>query len=189
MQNLFYRLPCLLCLSCRMALLEGHIGPVWSLSYSNGSGSVLATGGADRTVRLFSCPRGENVMEMVNDELTAGEEAVADYHSKAAAGLGAEPPRLPGAGTSSTRGRSAAAGAAAGAPATAASAAAGGSGGAHGHAPSWQPYQLLKTLTTQSMPVVHVEFSPRNLLLAGGPWTLQPKVISSAQHVAAAKGR
>jgi WD40 repeat protein len=180
-------------LLCRMALLEGHIGPVWSLSYSKGSGSVLATGGADRTVRLFSCPRGENIMELVNHELIAGEEAVAEYHSKAAAGLGAEPPRLPGAGTSSTRGRGAGASAAAGAQTTAAAAAQGASGGAHahghGHAPSWQPYLLLKTFTTQSMPVVHVEFSSRNLLLAGGPWQLQPKVISSAQHVAAAKGR
>jgi hypothetical protein len=62
-------------------------------------------------------------------------------------------------------------------------------GGAHGHAPSWQPYQLLKTFTTQSMPVVYVEFSPRNLLLAGGPWTLQPKVLSGGQHAAAGKGR
>lgn len=43
---------------------------------------------------------------------------------------------------------------------------------------------------TQSMPVVHVELSPQSLLLTQpqGPWKLQPKVISSAQHVAAAKG-
>lgn len=192
-------LMCLLCQRwCRMALLEGHIGPVWSLSYSRGSGSVLATGGADRTVRLFSCPKGENIMELVSDELTAGEEAVAEYNAKAAAGLGAVAPSLPGAGTSSTRGRGAAAAAAAAGGAAGTSAAAGAAatgGGAHGHghghahAPSWQPYQQLKTFTTQSMPVVYVEFSPRNLLLAGGPWTLQPKVISSGQHVAAGKGR
>lgn len=59
-----------------------------------------------------------------------------------------------------------------------------------GHEPSWQPHQLLETFMTQSMPVVHVELSPQSLLLTQpqGPWKLQPKVISSAQHVAAAKG-
>jgi hypothetical protein len=40
--------------------------------------------------------------------------------------------------------------------------------------PQYQPYQLLRTFTTQATPVIHVGFSPRNLLLAGGPWTLQP---------------
>lgn len=173
---------------------------MWSLSYSRGSGSVLATGGADRTVRLFSCPRGESLIEQVNAELAPGEEAVAEYNAKAAAGslAGAGGTcQLPGAGTSSSRGRggaaaaaaAAAAGSAAGVP-TAAAAAAAAAGGdrAHGHghaAPSWTPYQLLQTWTTQCMPVVCVQFSPRNLLLAGGPWTLQPKVISSAQHAAA----
>lgn len=32
-----------------------------------------------------------------------------------------------------------------------------------------QPYSLLRTLTTRAMPVVHVAFTPRNLLLAAGP--------------------
>jgi hypothetical protein len=43
-----------------------------------------------------------------------------------------------------------------------------------GGVPQHQPYQLLRTFTTQATPVIHVAFSPRNLLLAGGPWTLQP---------------
>lgn len=181
-----------------MALLEGHIGPVWSLSYSRGSGSILASGGADRTVRLFSCPRGDNVVECVvgeelADAVVGGETSDA---TPAAAGAGA----AGGAGG----GRGAAAGGRGGAAGAAAAAVAGAEGGVLGggagsgmhsssssHGPPWQPYQLLKTFTTQSMPVVYVGFSQRNLLLAGGPWTLQPKVISSSgQHiVGAGKGR
>lgn len=174
------------------------MGPVWSLSYSKGSGSLLATGGADRTVRLFSCPRGESLMDLVNEELSAAG-AVSDPHAKdpaAAAAGGAHP--VGASGRAAARAAAAAAAAGGGAAGAAAAAAVGSGGGAAGghmpghsshHAPTWQPYQLLKTFTTQSMPVVYVDFSPRNLLLAGGPWTLQPKVISSAQHAAAGAGR
>jgi transcription initiation factor TFIID subunit 5 len=38
----------------RVATLSGHVGPVWGLAYSHGSGAVLASGGADETVRLWS---------------------------------------------------------------------------------------------------------------------------------------
>ena len=38
----------------KVALLTGHRGPVWSLSYSSGSGALLASGGADETVRLWA---------------------------------------------------------------------------------------------------------------------------------------
>jgi WD40 repeat protein len=184
-----------------MALLEGHIGPVWSLSYSRGSGSLLATGGADRTVRLFSCPRGESLMDLVNEELSAAD-AVPDLHAKdpaaaAAAAAGGTHP-VGASGRAAARVAAAAAAAGGGAAGAAAAAAAVGSGGGAGgghmshssyHAPTWQPYQQLKTFTTQSMPVVYVDFSPRNLLLAGGPWTLQPKVISSGQHTGTGAGR
>lgn len=172
-----------------MALLEGHVGPVWSLSYSRGSGSVLATGGADRTLRLFSCPRGDNVIELVAEELVAAA-ALGDLDPAAVAAGAAGSTALLASGASGSSSKGTAAGKAGGA--AAAAAAAGGAAGAghgHSHGPSWQPYQLLKTFTTQSMPVVYVGFSPKNLLLAGGPWTLQPKVISGGQHGTAVKGR
>jgi transcription initiation factor TFIID subunit 5 len=35
-----------------------HAGPVWSLAYSQGEGSVLASGGADCTVKLWDSARG-----------------------------------------------------------------------------------------------------------------------------------
>ena len=38
----------------KVASLTGHRGPVWSLSYSSGTGALLASGGADETVRLWA---------------------------------------------------------------------------------------------------------------------------------------
>ncbi|KAL6765640.1 WD40-repeat-containing domain protein [Haematococcus lacustris] len=38
----------------RMSTLTGHVGPVWSLAFSLSDGSVLASGGADETVKLWS---------------------------------------------------------------------------------------------------------------------------------------
>ena len=38
----------------KVSNLQGHCGPVWSLSYSGGSGALLASGGADETVRLWA---------------------------------------------------------------------------------------------------------------------------------------
>ncbi|KAK9828987.1 hypothetical protein WJX72_003246 [[Myrmecia] bisecta] len=38
----------------RLATLSGHVGPVWSMAFSQGEGSILASGGADETVRLWS---------------------------------------------------------------------------------------------------------------------------------------
>ncbi|KAF6259711.1 WD40-repeat-containing domain protein [Scenedesmus sp. NREL 46B-D3] len=130
----------------RMALLEGHQGPVWSAAYSRGSGSLLATGGADRTVRLYSMPHCDNILDAINEELAAAADPAA---ADAAAG-------------------------AAGVRAGGASGASGSAAGVHhgGGVPQYQPYQLLRTFTTQATPVIHVSFSPRNLLLAGGPWTL-----------------
>ncbi|WIA36958.1 hypothetical protein OEZ86_008196 [Tetradesmus obliquus] len=65
----------------RMALLECHTGPVWSAAYSRGGGSLLATGGADRTLRLFSMPACDNILDAINQELAAaaaGDPAGAD---------------------------------------------------------------------------------------------------------------
>lgn len=145
-----------------MALLEGHEGPVWSMSYSEGSGSVLATGSADRTVRLYSMPKGDNVLDAINEELATAAAADMIDHGAAAAGR-------------TQAGRQAAVG---GAP--------GAGHGLHTAAAHWQPYQLVKTFATRATPVIHVAFSPRNLLLAGGPWTLlptaKPKGKGSRQH-------
>jgi WD40 repeat protein len=144
-----------------MALLEGHVGPVWSLSYSRGAGSLLASGGADKTLRLFSCPRGDNILEAVNDELLAASAAThgADGGGGGEAGAGAG---SAGAGGSGGAG-------------------AGGAAAAAAHHTAWAPYQLLQTYTTQAMPVVYTHFSRRNLLLAGGPWTLPPKLMGSSR--------
>lgn len=137
-----------------MALLEGHDGPVWSVSYSQGSGSVLATGGADRTVRLYSMPKGDNVLDAINEELAAAAAAEA-VDVGAAAVTGRSAGRL-GALQGATGG------------------AAGLGHAAHHTAAHWVPYTLVQTLTTRATPVVHVGFTSRNLLLAGGPWNLQP---------------
>ena len=137
-----------------MALLEGHEGPVWSMSYSHGCGSVLATGGADRTVRLYSMPKGDNVLEAINEELAAAAAAEA-VDSASAAATGRSAGRLGGLAGAATGGAS-------------------GLGyAAHHTAAHWPPYQLVRTFTTRATPVIHVGFTCRNLLLAGGPWSLQ----------------
>ena len=38
----------------KVTTLYGHRGPVWALSYSCGTGALLASGGADETVRLWA---------------------------------------------------------------------------------------------------------------------------------------
>ena len=38
----------------KISTLQGHRGPVWSLSFSAGPGALLASGGADETVRLWA---------------------------------------------------------------------------------------------------------------------------------------
>jgi WD40 repeat protein len=149
-----------------MALLEGHVGPVWSLSYSRGAGSILASGGADRTLRLFSCPRGASVLELVNDELLAAATQV--QHAGEGGG---------GASGGAAGASGGAAGASGGAAGGGDAAAAAGGHQQHQQHHQWQPWQLLETYTTQAMPVIYASFSPRNLLRAGGPWTLPPKTV------------
>jgi transcription initiation factor TFIID subunit 5 len=53
---------------------------VWSLSYSRGTGSLLASGGADNTVRLWSAPKANNSMV----SLVAEAKAAAQTGSAAA---------------------------------------------------------------------------------------------------------
>lgn len=43
----------------RQARLTGHSRAVWSLAYSQGDGSILASGGADCTVRLWDAKAAE----------------------------------------------------------------------------------------------------------------------------------
>lgn len=40
--------------SKRLATASQHKGPVWSLAYSQGDGALLASGGADNTVRIWN---------------------------------------------------------------------------------------------------------------------------------------
>ena len=141
----------------RMALLEGHVGPVWSCSFSKGAGTLLATGGADQTVRVWSMPSSESTLVGLVTQLGVGEEG----------GVGGEG-EVGGAG-------GAAVGAGGGGVGAVAAA---GAKGAHGWQGSQQqhqqqkPYQLLRTYRTRATPVIALEFSPRNLLLAGGPVSL-----------------
>jgi transcription initiation factor TFIID subunit 5 len=133
--------------SCRrVALLEGHEGPVWSLSYSRGTGCLLASGGADNTVRLWSAPKAGNSMV----SLVAEAKAAAQVGSSAA-GRPSEDGGGGGGGGAAGGGAAAAAGAAAA-----------------------KPYQQLRAYRTRATPVAHVAFTPRNLLLAGGAWAPRP---------------
>ncbi len=91
-----------------------HVGPVWSLSYSQGDGAVLASGGADETVRLWRNEQGE---------VTAAAEA-----SGGAAVVGTDA----GAGVA--------------------------------------PYGMIGCYRTKSSPVVSLQFTGRNLLMAAGPF-------------------
>ena len=44
--------------SRRLASTAEHRGPVWSLAYSQGEGALLASGGADNTVRVWNAKAG-----------------------------------------------------------------------------------------------------------------------------------
>lgn len=43
----------------KMVTRPGHDGPIWSLAFSQGPGTLVASGGADATVRLWSMPPGD----------------------------------------------------------------------------------------------------------------------------------
>ena len=181
----------------RAALPGAHDGPVWALCYSRGSGAVLASGGADECVRLWSAPRSAGSMvPLVGVIPGAGTTGAAQ---DAAWFWGGVPAAAPGGGG----GGAPAAGGAGGAAAPAAAAAGGrkaqgGAGGkAKGGAAASQqhqqqqqqqqhkaarqqqqqpqpppPYECagLAAYPTRAAPVVALAFTPRNLLLAGGPF-------------------
>ena len=57
---------------------EGHRGAVYSLDYSHGAGTVLASGGADETVKVW------DVSQSASAEVNGGEAGAAAGESKAA---------------------------------------------------------------------------------------------------------
>jgi hypothetical protein len=146
----------------RVALLEGHDGPVWSLSYSQGTGALLASGGADLTLRLWSAPRADNSMSA----LVAEARAASQVGASAAAARFSDDGGAGGGGGGGGSGPQAQQGG-------------GGAAGAQQQQQQQQqqqgrPYQQLRVWRTRATPVAHVEFTPRNLLLAGGAWALRP---------------
>jgi hypothetical protein len=50
----------------------------------------------------------------------------------------------------------------------------GAASGGGGAAASTPPWQLLRTYRTRATPVIALGFTPRNLLLAAGPFSLRP---------------
>lgn len=149
----------------RLELLRGHEGAVWALSFSHGEGSVLASGGADCSVRLWSAlAQEESLLALAQEE----EEAAA------AAAAGVKP-----AGDEEGGGD--------GAPAAAAVGPAAGAEqqGAQAGKQQAQPWQLLRTYRTRATPVAAAGFTPRNLLLAGGALTLRapaPAAVGQARR-------
>lgn len=88
-------------------------GPVWSLAYSQGDGAVLASGGADHCLKLWSMPPGDASL-VAMDGARHKEEAA-------------------------------------------------------------KPYSLLKTYCTKATPIAALSFTPRNLLLGAGAFTVPSK--------------
>lgn len=127
----------------RLTTAHEHRGPVWSLAYSQGEGALLASGGADNTVRLWNA-------------------------KPAAATVGAAAAGRPAAGAA--RGAAAAAAAAGGGTAEQQGAAAGSQqeGGGGGS----EPYAPVVTWRTKLTPVYGLRFTTRNLLLGSGALTI-----------------
>eukprot|EP00955_Chlamydomonas_euryale_P025172 264972-Chlamydomonas_euryale.AAC.8 len=115
----------------RVATLEGHTSPVWTVAYSHGARSpLLATAGADETVRLWG----------------------ADVADPAAAQAAAAARAARGGGASARSAQRLLASCCSSAPAV---------------------YCPLAAYRTKSSPPVSLAFSPRNLLLAAGAFSVR----------------
>ena len=66
----------------RLATCNSHSGPVWSLDYSYGPGKLLASGGADCTVRLWSEGGGKGQLECEASWFTKATPVVATQFTK-----------------------------------------------------------------------------------------------------------
>lgn len=126
----------------RVASTSQHRGPVWSLAYSRGEGSLLASGGADHTVRIW------------NAKPAAGGAAGAQQGQQPAAAGAAAPAAAAAAAQQPAQG---------GQPGKHAA----GDGSALG-----EPYAPLCTWRTKMTPVFGLRFTTQNLLLGSGALTL-----------------
>lgn len=133
--------------SRRLATASQHRGPIWSLAYSQGEGSLLASGGADHTVRIW------NAKPAAAAGAAGGAAAAAAGKRPGSAGAGAaaQQQQQAGKGPPGSGGEGGAAAAAAG---------------------SSEPYGLLCTWKTKLTPVFGLRFTTRNLLLGSGALTL-----------------
>jgi len=61
--------------SALLASLKGHRGAVWALGYAEGQGSVLASGGADSTVRLWHNPQAGDVPALADRDAGGKRDA------------------------------------------------------------------------------------------------------------------
>lgn len=133
--------------SRRLATTSQHRGPIWSLAYSQGEGSLLASGGADHTVRIWNAKP---------------PAAAAGAAGGAAAAAGKRPGSAAAVGPAAAQQQQAGKGP----PAN------GAEGAAAGAAGSSEPYGLLCTWKTKLTPVFGLRFTTRNLLLGSGALTL-----------------
>ncbi len=131
--------------SRRLATASQHRGPIWSLAYSQGEGSLLASGGADHTVRTW------NAKPAAAAGAAGGAAAAGKRPGSAGAGAAAQQQQQAGKGPPGSGGEGGAAAAAAG---------------------SSEPYGLLCTWKTKLTPVFGLRFTTRNLLLGSGALTL-----------------
>jgi Sec-independent protein translocase protein TatA len=134
------------------------------LAYSRGAGALLASGGADRTVRLWSAPPATGYMVALVHEARAAVKAAeaedALQQQQQQQYEEGQPAQQQQQQQQQQQAQTAAAAAAA--------------------AAAVKPYTLLRTWRTRAAPVAAVAFTPRNLLLAGGAWALQPTTAGAA---------
>ncbi|KAI3425901.1 hypothetical protein D9Q98_007874 [Chlorella vulgaris] len=76
--------------SKRLASTKEHRGPVWSLAYSQGEGALLASGGADNTVRIWNAKPGAGAAAAAGDAQRRAGAPAAAQAAAAAAGATAQ---------------------------------------------------------------------------------------------------
>jgi hypothetical protein len=150
----------------RLALLTGHSGPVWSLGFSKGAGGLLASGGADATLRLWAMAPSDASLAGLLALTTAGASGGGE---EAGGGGEAVGEAATGAGVAAAAGG---AGAGVGRMGRAAAAAAAGV----------ELYSQVAVYPTRATPVVGLAWSRTNLLLAGGPLSLSRTAPAAGGH-------